>query len=118
MQCGLFRKNPSKAWLRILFAASHAGKSMSKINAGTFQLHSLTGRQRKIGRAREEQVGFLSPFARGRRAIIALLQTPENLLLKGLSSRALKQIGFKLLPPVFNGVSRRPLAHPENRRLL
>ena len=34
------------------------------------------------------------------------------------SNRALKQIGFKLLLPVFNGVSRWPLAHPENRRLL
>ena len=83
---GLFRKNSSKACLRILFVASHAGKSISKINAGTFQLHSLTGRQRKTGRAREEQVGFFSPFVLVRRVIVALLQTPENLLMKRLQT--------------------------------
>ena len=83
---GLFRKSSSKACLRILFVPSHAGKSISKINAGTFQLHSLTGRQRKTGRAWEEQAGFLSPFTLARRVIIALLQTPENLLMKRLQT--------------------------------
>lgn len=83
---GLFCKNSSKACLRILFVVSHAGKSISKINAGTFQLHSLTGCQRETGRAREEQAGFLSPFAPVRRVIIALLQTPENLLMKGFQT--------------------------------
>ena len=52
--------------------------------------------------------GFLSPFTRGRRVIIALLQTPENLLLKGLSNRALKQIAFKMLTPEQSGRSNSP----------
>ena len=115
---GLFRKNSSKACPRILFVASHAAKSISKINAGTFQLHSLTGRQRKTGRGPGRAGGLSLSIYAGAACHNCFASNALKPVDERFSNRALKQIGFEMLPPVFNGVSRWPLAHPENRRLL